>query len=76
MRVTRLNIDQRAAHHSFYRADGIGRIFRGIGARVISHRMALLLVVNDRGQQMTPFGVRQGFRLAAAYGRYEGIGGA
>ncbi|MNP29058.1 hypothetical protein D3C76_1220660 [compost metagenome] len=76
MRVTRLNIDQRAAHHSFYRADGIGWIFRGIGARVISYRVALLLVVNHGRQQMTPFGVRQGFRLAAAYGRYEGIGGA
>ncbi|MNZ64923.1 NAD-specific glutamate dehydrogenase [compost metagenome] len=76
MWIALLNIRQRAAHHAFNGADGVGRIFRRVGTRVISHRVALLLVIDDGRQQMTPFGVGQRFSLAATNGRHEGIGGA
>ena len=76
MRIAGLNIGQRAAHHALYGADGVGRIARGVGAGVIADRVTLLLVVDHGRQQMAALLVSQRFRLAAAHGRHEGIGGA
>ena len=76
MRIAGLDIGQRAAHHALYRADGVGRIARGVGAGVIANRVTLLLVVDHGRQQMAALLVSQRFRLAAAHGRHEGIGGA
>ena len=76
MRVAGLNIGQRAAHHALYGADGVGRIARRVGASVIADRVTLLLVVDYGRQQMAALLVGQRFRLAAAHGRHEGIGGA
>ena len=76
MRVTGLNIGQRTAHHALNRADGVGRIARGVGARVVAYRVTLLLVVDHGRQQMAALLVSQRFRLAATHGRHERIGGA
>ena len=76
VRVAGLDICQRAAHHALYGADGVGRIARGVGAGVIANRVTLLLVVDHGRQQMAALLVGQRFRLAAAHGRHEGIGGA
>ncbi|GBE69703.1 hypothetical protein EKINANG_13530 [Enterobacter sp. KINAN-G] len=75
MRVAGLNIGQRAAHHALDGADGIRRIARGVSAGVIADRVTLLLVVDHGRQQMAALLVSQRFRLAAAHGRHEGIGG-
>ena len=47
MGIARLNIRQRAAHHAFYRADGVSRVLRRVRARRVTDRVALLLIVND-----------------------------
>ena len=76
MRVTGLDISQRAAHHALNRADGIGRIARGVSAGIKPDRVTLLLVVDHGRQQIAPLLVSQRFRLAATHGRHERIGGA
>ena len=76
MRITGLDIRQRAAHHALNRADGVSRIARGIGAGIKADSVTLLLVVDHGRQQMAALLVSQRFRLAATHGRHERIGGA
>ncbi|GCN87055.1 hypothetical protein ExPCM12_00689 [Escherichia coli] len=55
MRIALLDISQRAPHQAFNRTNGVGGVERCVSTRVITHRMPLLLIVNNRWQQVTAF---------------------